>query len=79
MPEHIHFFVKADKNTFNLPKFVQHLKGFSPFMMRKRFKHLAKYKAFWSKGYFAESIGNISANVIRKYIENQKNKLKENI
>lgn len=33
--------------------------------------NLYKYKALWSRGYFCESIGQISESIIIKYIENQ--------
>ena len=34
-------------------------------------KHFWKEKTFWSDGYFACSIGNVSKGTIEKYIQNQ--------
>ena len=33
--------------------------------------HFWREKTFWSDGYFACSIGNVSKNIIEKYIQNQ--------
>ena len=72
MPDHVHLFIKCKTTTNSIPKIVGHLKGFSSFTIRKTYPALKKYKAFWSPSYFVESIGNMSENVIRKYIQNQK-------
>ena len=72
MPDHVHLFIKCKTTTTSIPKIVGHLKGFSSFTIRKTYPALKKYKAFWSPSYFVESIGNMSENVIRKYIQNQK-------
>lgn len=34
-------------------------------------KHFWKEKTFWSDGYFACSVGNVSKDIIEKYIQNQ--------
>ena len=41
-----------------------------PNYLRKR-KHFWKEHTFWTDGYFACSVGNISEEMLRKYIENQ--------
>ncbi|MBT9648695.1 hypothetical protein GPK87_04375 [Oscillibacter sp. MCC667] len=40
---------------------------FGPFLA----KHHWKKRIFWSNGYFACSIGEVSSAIIQKYIENQ--------
>ena len=69
MPDHVHIFIKFKNLNNTLPKIVQHLKGLSSFQIRKKYPYLKKYKAFWSPSYFAESIGNMSETVIKKYIK----------
>ena len=34
-------------------------------------KHFWKERTFWTDGYFVCSIGNVSENTLKKYIENQ--------
>ena len=34
-------------------------------------KHFWKEHTFWTDGYFACSVGNVSEEMLRKYIENQ--------
>ena len=78
MPDHIHLFIKCKVNHYSVPKIVQQLKGYSSYYVRKNSTYAKKYKAFYSPSYFAESIGNINANVVKKYIRNQKINLKSN-
>lgn len=76
MPDHIHIFIKCQSLKHTIPSIVHMLKGSTSFKIRKRYPFLRKYKAFWSPSYFCETIGNMSENVIRKYIQNQKINLK---
>ena len=76
MPDHIHLFIKCGNLTHSVSSIVHMLKGSSSHFIRKKYPFLKKYKAFWSPSYFCESIGNMSENVIRKYIQNQKINLK---
>ena len=75
MEDHVHVFVEAPPG-YAPAKVVQILKSISA---REVFKKLPKMrKAMWSgmiwgDGYFVRSVGdNVTADVIRKYIEYQK-------
>ncbi len=70
MPDHIHIFIKCYINTISISKIVQYLKGYSSFMLRKRFPFLKKYKALWTPSYYYETIGHISQKTIKRYINN---------
>lgn len=73
MPDHIHMFISVLKPVlFQLHCFMNHLKGWASFRIRKDRLWMRKYKALWSSSYFCESIGNIAEHTIRKYIRNQK-------
>ena len=73
MPDHIHMFIAVHKPVrFQLHRFMNHLKGWASFRIRRKNLWMKKYKALWSASYFCESIGNISEQTIRKYIRNQK-------
>jgi putative transposase len=72
MSDHIHLFVKGNQNI-TISNIVKYLKGYSSYELRKKFIFLKKYKSLWTPSYFCETIGNISEDVVKKYIENQNN------
>jgi len=72
MPDHIHMFIRSSTSNIEISKVVQIIKGYSSFIIRKKYIFFKKYKAFWSPTYFIESVGNISEKVVKKYIDNQK-------
>ncbi len=69
MPDHIHLFIKISPNMC-IANIVKQLKGYSSFTVRRKL-NLHKYKAFWGRGYFCESIGHISEQTIKRYIDEQ--------
>ena len=75
MPDHVHIFIKTTPN--DSPVFiVSQLKGYSSNILRKEFPVLkSRIPTLWTRSYFVESVGHISEETIKKYIENQKNKL----
>ena len=74
MPDHVHLFVKA--NPVASPHWIiQQFKGNSSNILRKEFPHLkSKLPTLWTRSYYCESVGHISENTVKKYIEEQKNK-----
>ena len=70
MPDHVHLFVRCGP-TDSVSTIVKQLKGFSSYKLKKEYPQYRKYKHFWAKGYFAESVGHISEETIKKYIDNQ--------
>lgn len=74
MPDHVHIFVKAP--PILAPHYiVQQLKGFSSRMLRQEFPELkSRLPTLWTRSYYCESIGHISEDTVRKYIEDQKNR-----
>lgn len=76
MPDHVHLFIRCKTLSTTVSSIVHKLKGGASFVIRKRYPFLKKYKSFWSPSYFCESIGNMSEDVIRKYIRNQKINMK---
>ena len=76
MPDHIHIFVST-KPTVAPTDVVRTMKSIAAIRL---FKSNAKLKQFyarcgslWSKGYFVSTIGTISEETVRKYIQEQKN------
>jgi len=76
MPDHVHIFLRLKNTKIPMSKIIQTIKGFSSFQIRNKLSWMKRYKALWSSGYFVESIGNMSENVIKKYIQNQKTHIK---
>ena len=73
MPDHIHIFVKS-KSTYSPHFIVQQFKGYSSRILREEFAELrSRLPSLWTRSYFCESVGCISADTIIRYIENQKN------
>lgn len=74
MPDHVHIFIKT-KPTLAPHYIVQQLKGYTSRVLRKEFKELrTKLPTLWTRSYYCESIGHISEETVKKYIEDQKNK-----
>lgn len=73
MPDHIHIFVKS--NPVLAPHYiVQQLKGYTSRILRQEFKTLrTRLPTLWTRSYYCESIGHISENTVKNYIEDQKN------
>ena len=73
MPDHVHIFLKHPP-TLPIHYIVQQIKGKSSRLLRLKFEWLKKrIPTLWTRGYFAESVGIINEDTIKKYIENQKN------
>jgi len=73
MPDHVHIFVKAPP-TLPSHYIVQQLKGYSSHELRKEFPKLkSRLPTLWTRSYYCESVGHISQETIRRYIEDQKN------
>lgn len=74
MPDHVHLFVKSDPR--NSPHFiVQQFKGHTSRVLREEFPSLkSRLPSLWTRSYYCESVGHISEETIKKYIEDQKGK-----
>lgn len=74
MPDHVHIFIKC--SPVHSPHYVvQQLKGKSSHILREEFPHLkTRLPTLWTRSYYCESVGHISAATTKKYIEEQKAK-----
>ena len=76
-PDHVHLFLEDCKN-FSVSKLVQHFKGYSSRLVRKEFWDLLQERhpgrSFWTSGNFHESIGNVTEEHVKYYIEKQQKK-----
>lgn len=72
MPDHVHLFVASDP-TDAPQRIVSQLKGFTSHELREQFPFLkSKLPTMWSRSYFVCSVGEISGETIKRYIESQK-------
>jgi putative transposase len=76
-PEHVHLFV-GNCRKFSVDQLARYFKGASSRELRKkhwdRIKHKLWGDSFWSDGYFYESIGRVTSETIKYYIERQQGK-----
>ena len=72
---HLHMMVRSEPKLSPL-QIVRRLKQMSTSAVWKKYRDFLRrnfYKehTFWTDGYFVSSIGNVSQETIKKYIENQ--------
>lgn len=74
MPDHVHIFVSTD--TTDAPqRIANQLKGYTSNMLRNEFSELkSRLPTLWSRSYYVGTVGHVSENTVRQYIENQKGK-----
>jgi putative transposase len=72
MPDHVHLFIKA-KPTDSPHYIVQQFKGYTSLKLRQEFPWLkSRLPTLWTRSYYCESVGHMSEEVIKRYIEDQK-------
>jgi len=74
MPDHVHLLIELPP-TISISQAVKTLKGGSSRALRQTHPELDEWlwgDSFWAVGYFAESVGRVTENAIKLYIENQK-------
>ena len=70
--DHVHLSVSIPPKL-SISSFMGYLKGKSTLMIYDRHPELqSKWnKAFWARGYYVDTIGNITEDAIKKYIQEQ--------
>jgi putative transposase len=73
MPDHVHLLIEVDPQ-FGIHKFIKRVKGRSSHFLRKEFSHLrSRLPTLWTNSYFVSTVGGAPLEVIKQYVENQKN------
>ena len=71
MPDHVHLFLGTDPDVS--PTQVMHaLKGYTSRVLRQEFPGLQTMPSLWTRSYWVSTAGNVSAEVIQRYIAEQK-------
>ena len=77
MPDHIHLFLSAPPQIAPT-EIVKTIKSISAIKIFRTFPKLKKQKfwgcGLWSDGYYVGTAGTVTAETIRKYIEEQKSR-----
>ena len=73
--DHIHYMIETEP-TMSVSKIVNLIKSYTTYHIWKKYpnylrKHFRKEHTFWTDGYFACSVGNVSEEMLKRYIENQ--------
>ena len=76
-PDHCHVFLVGCKN-YSASYIAGQLKGYASYWIRKKcWNTIKKYlwgDQFWSDGYFFESVGRVTSEMVEFYIERQQRK-----
>ena len=76
--DHVHLCVSIPPK-YSISDFMEYLKGKSTLMIYDRHpEQQSKWdKAFWARGYYVATIGNVTESAIKKYIEEQSEESKK--
>jgi putative transposase len=69
-PDHVHLFVRGWPTTA-AHEIVKECKGITSHELRDKYPILRRLPSLWTRSYFAATAGNVSAETIQRYIENQ--------
>ena len=77
--DHIHILVSCPPNL-SVSKLVQQIKGKTSRVLLNEYKDLKRRywgQHLWSSGYFCRSVGTVTQEIIKEYIENQSDEYEE--
>jgi len=76
-PDHMHVFV-SNCRRYSVSTLVNHLKGYSSWYIRRALPwDVSAFlwgDSFWSDGFFYESVGRVTSETVKFYIERQQGK-----
>jgi putative transposase len=67
-PDHVHLFVENQPDVA-INQVVKAFKGWSSCFLRREFSELLKLPSLWTNSYFYYTAGQVSADVIKRHIE----------
>ena len=74
MPDHVHLLLDIDPRV-GVDKVVARIKGKTSNILRREFPELkTKLPTLWTRSKFIATVGSVSLDIVKAYIENQKNK-----
>lgn len=73
MSDHVHLLIDINPQL-GIYRIVGKIKSYTTNVLRKEFKELrTKLPTLWTRSKFISTVGSVSLEVVKKYIENQKN------
>lgn len=74
MPDHVHLLVECDPQ-YGIHRLVKQVKGRSSRLLREEFPSLKRrLPTLWTNSYFVATVGGAPLEIIKQYVENQRNK-----
>lgn len=73
MPDHVHILINAptDESSAQIARWI---KGRAAKLLRDEFPELKKLPCLWSPSYFVATTGQVSTDIVKRYIEGQRSK-----
>ncbi|MBK1726449.1 IS200/IS605 family transposase [Halorhodospira neutriphila] len=73
MPDHVHLLVEVDPQ-YGIHRLIKQIKGRSSRLLRQEFPFLrSRLPTLWTNSYFVSTVGGAPLEVIKQYIEDQRN------
>jgi len=73
MPDHVHLLVSCDPQ-YGIHRLVKQIKGRSSRLLRDEFPYLkSRMPTLWTNSYFVATVGGATLEVVKRYVENQRN------
>ncbi len=74
MPDHVHLFIESDP-TEAPQRLANQFKGYTSRRLRQEFPQLrSRLPSLWSRSYYVGTIGHVSEDAVKQYIEMQKSR-----
>jgi len=73
MPDHVHLLLNIKPND-SAAAVARQIKGRSAKLLREEYPQLKKLPCMWTPSYFVGSVGNVSTEIVKKYIQQQTGK-----
>lgn len=74
MPDHVRLLVEVDPQ-YGVHKLVKAVKGRTSRVLRQEFPSLtSRLPTLWTNSYFVATVGGAPLDVVKRYVENQKNR-----
>lgn len=75
MPDHVHILIDVDP-YWPVHRVVTNIKGYLSRILRDEFPKLkSRLPSLWTHGKFISTIGSVSLEVVKQYIDNQKGRI----
>jgi putative transposase len=74
MPEHVHLLLDINPQV-GVMKVISKIKGYTAHALRQKFPWLkSRLPCMWTRSKFVSTVGAVTLDVVKKYIEDQKGK-----